>query len=172
MVVGSHARDLVTIAEYADVDVRLEFMIARRSNAGVKLMGLYEIQIFDSFGKTRLTGSDCGGIYPRGEDKPRYHTIDDGVPPRFNACKPAGEWQTLEIRFLAPKFDGDKKTSPAKFVRVALNGVVVHRDVAVNYPTGVNWRLAKEKPSGPLLLQADHGAVAYRNVCIRPLVSR
>ena len=146
-------------------------MISKGSNSGVKLNGLYEIQILDSHGKTKeLTGDDCGGIYPRAEEKPKYHHIDKGVPPRVNAAKPAGEWQTLDITFRAPRFDADgKKTADARFVKVVLNGQVIHEDVAVHYPTGSAWRLAKEIPRGPLLLQADHGPVAFRNVRVRPV---
>src|SRR2546425_183646 len=51
--------------------------------------------------------------------------------------KKPGEWQTLKIEFLAPRFDADgKKTSNAKFVKVELNGSVVQSDVEVLGPTG------------------------------------
>src|SRR5262249_61960449 len=121
-------------------------------------------------GKKDLTGDSCGGVYPRAEQKPKYHHIDKGVPPRTNAAKPAGEWQTLDITFQAPRFDAaGKKTANARFVKVVLNGQVVHEDVEVSTPTGAAWRLAKEVPSGPLFLQGDHGPVALRNVRLRPL---
>ncbi|OAI54895.1 hypothetical protein AYO44_14040 [Planctomycetaceae bacterium SCGC AG-212-F19] len=163
-----HTRDLITKQKFTDVEVHVEFVIPKGSNSGVKLMGLYEIQIVDSFGKKELTGDDCGGIYPRAEEQPKYHHIDKGVPPKVNACKPAGEWQTLDITFQAPRFDAEgKKTAPARFVKVVLNGQMVHENVDVNYPTGAAWRLKKEVPTGPLLLQADHGPVAFRNVKIR-----
>ena len=141
----------------------------KRSNSGAKLMGLYEIQILDSFGKKKLSGDDCGGVYPRAEEEPRYHHIDDGVPPRVNACKPAGEWQTLDITFRAPRFQAGKKVANARFVKVVLNGKVVHENVDLEYPTGAAWRQKKEVAEGPLLLQGDHGPVAFRNVRIRPL---
>jgi hypothetical protein len=164
------ARNLVSKQKFTDLEVELEFLIAKGSNSGVKLMGLYEIQILDTHGKKELTGNDCGGVYPRAEEKPRYHHIDKGVPPRLNAARPAGEWQTLAIVFRAPRFDADgKKTAPAKFVKVTLNGQVIHEDVEVPYPTGAAWRLRKEAASGPLLLQADHGPVAFRKVRIRSL---
>lgn len=159
---------MLTQDKFGDQDVHVEFLIPRGSNAGVKLMGLYEIQIFDSFGRTKLNGSDMGGVYPRGEDKPTYHTIDDGVPPRVNAARPAGEWQTLDIRFTAPRFAGGGKTADARFVKVELNGQTIHENVTLKHPTGSNWRLAKEVPTGPLRLQCDHGPVAYRNVRVRP----
>jgi hypothetical protein len=163
--------DLLSRQEFADLEVRLEFLIPQHSNSGVKLMGLYEIQIYDSYGvpDTKLTGSDCGGIYPRAELLPTYHHIDNGVRPRVNACRPAGEWQTLDIVFQAPHFDGTgKKTRNARFVRVVLNDKLIHENVEVEYPTGHAWRLKKEVPAGPLLLQADHGPVAFRNIRVRP----
>jgi hypothetical protein len=161
--------DLVTKQQFTDVEVHVEFLIPKRSNSGVKLMGKYEIQIADSHGKAKLSGDDCGGIYPRAENKPRYHTIDAGTPPRLNAAKKAGEWQTLDIIFKAPRFDEQgKKVANARFVKVTLNGQVIHENVEVKYPTGAAW-VTKEKATGPLLLQADHGPVAFRNVRIRPL---
>jgi hypothetical protein len=164
------ARDLITKQKFTDVEVHVEFLIPKGSNSGVKLMGLYEIQIVDSFGKKELTGDDCGGIYPRAEEQPKYHHIDKGVPPKVNAAKPAGEWQTFDIIFQAPRFDVDgKKTANARFIKVVHNDKVVHENVEVLYPTGAAWRLKKEIASGPLLLQGDHGPVAFRNVKIRPL---
>jgi hypothetical protein len=161
---------LETCAEYQDVDVRLEFMIPKNSNSGVKLLSRYEIQILDTHDAKDLSGDSCGGIYPRAEEQPDYHHIDHGVPPRVNAARRAGEWQSLEIRFIAPRFDAaGKKTSNAVFARVVLNGKLVHENVEVSAPTGAAWRLVKEVPRGPVLLQGDHGPVAFRNIRIRPL---
>jgi hypothetical protein len=165
-------RDLITKETFTDVEVHVEFMVPKGSNSGVKLNGLYEIQILDSYGKKKLTGDDCGGIYPRAEEKPRYHAIDEGVPPRVNACKKPGEWQTLDIVFRSPRFDKDgKKTEHARFVKVVLNGQVIHENVEVKYPTGAAW-VKKEVERGPLLLQSDHGPVAFRNVRVRSLERR
>src|SRR5438093_1186319 len=161
--------DLVTKQKFRDVEVHLEFLIPKGSNSGVKFEGLYEIQILDSFGVKKPKGSDCGGIYPRAEEEPQYHHIDEGVPPRTNAARPAGEWQTLDVIFLAPRFDAaNKKVANARFVKVVLNGQMIHENVEVRTPTGSAWRLKKEVPEGPLLLQGTHGPVAFRNVRIRP----
>jgi hypothetical protein len=161
--------DLVTKRKFKDVEVHLEFLIPKGSNSGVKFEGLYEIQILDSFGVRKPKGSDCGGIYPRAEEEPQYHHIDEGVPPRTNASRRAGEWQTLEAIFQAPRFDAqNKKVANARFIKVVLNGQVIHEDVEVRTPTGSAWRLKKEMPEGPLLLQGTHGPVAFRNVRIRP----
>lgn len=154
--------------DFRDVDVRLEFFIPPGSNSGIKLMGRYEIQILDTHGMKELSGDVCGGIYPRAEELPSYHHIDHGVAPRVNAAKPAGEWQRLEIEFIAPRFDAaGKKTSNAKFARVMLNGQLIHKDVEVSAPTGAAWRLVPEVPHGPILLQGDHGPVAFRKIEVR-----
>lgn len=164
------ARDLITKQRFGDVEVHVEFMISRGSNSGVKLMGLYEIQILDSFGKENVTGNDCGGVYPRAEERPVYRQIDKGVPPRVNACLKPGEWQTLDITFSAPRFDSaGKKTANARFVRVVLNGQLIHENQEVEYPTGAAWSRRAETATGPLLLQGDHGPVAFRNVRVRPI---
>jgi hypothetical protein len=161
--------NLVSKNSYGDLEAHLEFLVPRGSNSGIKFGGVYEIQILDSFGKTKLTGSDCGGIYPRAELKPRYHHIDEGHAPKTNATKPPGEWQTLDIVFRAPRFDAaGKKTASAVFEKVVLNGQVVQENQEAATPTGHAW-VKKETLTGPLLLQADHGPVAFRNVRIRPL---
>ncbi|HMO37505.1 MAG TPA: DUF1080 domain-containing protein, partial [Gemmatales bacterium] len=100
--------NLISKEKFRDVEFSCDFMMAEKSNAGIKFIGHYEIQLFDSYGKpqSELTGSDCGGVYPRGEGKPRYHVIDRGTPPRENVCRKPGEWQTIQITFRAPRFDG------------------------------------------------------------------
>jgi hypothetical protein len=161
--------NLVTRQKFADLQAHVEFLIPRRSNSGVKFEGLYEIQIFDSWGVKTPKADDCGGIYPRAEMEPTYHHIDDGVPPRVNAARPPGEWQTLDVLFQAPRFDAaGKKTANARFLKVVLNGQVIHENVELKTPTGHAWH-EREVATGSLLLQADHGPVAFRAVRVRPL---
>src|SRR5262249_35430223 len=117
------ARDLVTKESYGDLEIRLEFLIPKGSNSGVKFHAVYEIQILDSFGKPKekLTGDDCGGIYPRAELLPKYRYLDQGIPPRVNACKAPGEWQALEATLLAPRFDAHgNKTAHAPDAKAVL----------------------------------------------------
>ena len=162
-----HTKDLISKQKFGDIEVHVEFMIPKGSNSGVKLMGLYEVQILDSWGVKEPKGSDCGGIYPHAELKPTYHHIDKGFPPKTNACKKPGEWQTLDIVFKAPRFDANgKKIANARFVKVVFNGKLIHENVDVPTPTGHAWR-DKEVAQGPLLLQADHGPVAFRKVRVR-----
>jgi hypothetical protein len=160
--------DLYTKDSYGDVEVELSFLLARGSNSGVKFHGLYEIQICDSYLKMgKLDGSDCGGIYPRANLLPTYRHIDSGVAPKVNACKPSGEWQELTAIFQAPRFKDGKKVANARMVKATLNGKVIHEGQEMATPTGHNWT-RKEMEKGPLMLQGDHGPVAFRNVRVRP----
>jgi hypothetical protein len=164
--------NLVSKAEFGDIEFHCEFLIPKGSNSGVKFEGLYEIQIQDSHGIAEPKAQHCGGIYPRAELLPRYHYLDDGYPPRVNAAKPAGEWQTLDAVFLAPRFDADgKKTANARLVKVLLNGQVVQEDLELSTPTGHAW-VRPEVARGPILLQADHGPVAFRDARVRPYTAR
>lgn len=159
----NHTVNLSSEAVFGDCIVEVEFLVGKStpgssidSNSGVKMMNIYEVQIFDSYGVTNLSKTDCGAIYSE-------------TPPSMNACKPPGEWQKLMIDFRAPRFDQDgKKIANAKFVKVTLNGQVVQDNVEIAHGTNVS-RKAPEHPTGPIYLQGDHGAVAFRNLIVTPL---
>ncbi len=160
-------RSLVTKRNFDDVELHLEFMVAKGSNSGVIFHGNYEIQILDSHGIKKPTAGHCGGIYPRAEAQPTYHHIDEGSPPRVNAAKPPGQWQTMDIIFQAPRFDKDgTRTENAKFVRVVHNGQVIQESKEVPYASGTNWD-RKQYPQGPIIIQGDYGPIAVRNVRIK-----
>jgi len=153
--------------DYRDVEIHVEFMVAKGSNSGVIFHGNHEIQILDSYGIKKPAAGHCGGVYPRAESKPAYHHIDKGSPPRVNAARKPGEWQTMDIIFHAARFDKDgKKTAHARFVKVVHNGKVIQEDVEVPYACGPNWD-RKQYPQGPIIIQGDYGPIAVRNVRIR-----
>ncbi len=160
--------NLITKKNYQDVEVELEFLLGRNSNSGIKFQAVYEIQLRDTAGnKGPLSGDDCGGIYPRAADKPKYHHLDKGIAPKVNAAKPAGEWQTLTAQFRSPRFnDKGEKIENAKIISAKLNGQLIHENVELQHPTGANW-VKKEVANGPFMLQSDHGPTAFRNVKIR-----
>jgi hypothetical protein len=154
--VGQHGTDIYTEKEFGDCEVHVELMVPKGSNSGVYLMGRYEVQVFDSFGKKKPTKADMGGIY----------NTADPIAENYEPKAP-GEWQTLDITFQAPKFDADgKKTANAKFLSVKLNGKEIHKDVEAPKPTGSEIS-SKEVPTGPIMLQGDHGPVAFRNLRIK-----
>jgi len=150
--------DLLTESEHGDCELSIEFNVPKGSNSGVYFMGQYEVQVFDSFGKkdAELKYGDCGGIY-------------NTAPPKTNASKAPGEWQKFEVVFQAARFDAQgKKTANAKFVKVVHNGVLIHENVEVKGPTTAALG-GPEKATGPLMLQGDHGPVAFRNILIKAL---
>jgi hypothetical protein len=148
--------DIYTVDRYGDCIIELEFMVPQGSNSGIYLMGEYEIQVLDSYGKpdNQLTQGDLGAIY-------------SAAAPKQNVAKKPGEWQKFIIDFQAPKFDRDKKTANAKFVKVILNDTVLHENVEIKAPTP-GGLTGKEAATGPLMFQGDHGPVAYRNIKIFP----
>jgi type 1 glutamine amidotransferase len=156
---------LVSKSEMADGHYHAEFKIPAGSNSGVYIMGRYEIQIFDSFGKADkdLTFADAGGVYQRWQNEKGF----EGKGALVNALRKPGEWNTYDIRFQGPRFKGGKKVSNAKFLEVRLNGVVVQRNEEVTGPTRAPM-FEDEKPTGPLMLQGDHGPITYRNVWFAP----
>ncbi|MBY0504198.1 MAG: DUF1080 domain-containing protein [Bryobacteraceae bacterium] len=164
--------NLVTNAKHGDIELYLEFMLAKGSNSGVYLQGLYEIQIFDSYASSEpLQSSDAGGIYHRWINEQGV----GGSAPLRNAARRPGEWQSYQAWFRAPRFDAaGKKIANAKFLRVLHNGLLVQQDVECEGPTRSAMNHA-EAPENPLMLQGDHGPVAFRNLHwrpLRPLISR
>ncbi len=133
-----------------------------RGNSGVFLMGLYEIQVLDSFENKTYSDGSAGSIYGQ-------------YPPLVNASRKPGEWQSYDIIFRQPKFDDESKLLSPSRVTVLHNGVLIQDNSKAFGPTG--WIQHKEYPEshpteGVLSLQ-DHGnPVRYRNIWIRPLAAQ
>ena len=157
--------NIFTNLEHGDMVLSLDFLVPKGSNSGIYLQGRYEVQLFDSWGKGIPLSSDCGAIYERwdesrAEGKKGY----EGHPPLVNACLAPNLWQHLEVAFQAPRFDGSgKKIQAARFLKVVLNGVTVQENLLVSGPTR-SAAFTDEKPLGPLMIQGDHGSVAFRNL--------
>jgi len=160
--------DFITDQKFGDIELYLEFMIPPKSNSGVYLESLYEVQILDSFGVKQPGVHDCGAIYERWINGKGV----GGTPPLVNASKAPGEWQSFHIWFRAPRFDGaGKKTQNARFLKVEQNGQLVQREVEAPGPTRAAVE-TPEAPENPLMLQGDHGPVAFRNMYFRPLSTK
>ncbi|SHF96058.1 PA14 domain-containing protein [Fodinibius roseus] len=160
-------RDLFTRLEHGDMDLELDVMMAKDSNSGIYLQGRYEVQLLDSWATQTPTSGDHGGLYERwDESRPEGQKGYQGHPPRQNASRAPGLWQHLEISFRAPRFDDEgNKVAHAQIIRATLNGVTIHEGLELRGPT----RGAVgdgEVAQGPLRLQGDHGAVAFRNIKI------
>jgi hypothetical protein len=154
-----------TKESFGDIQLHVEWMAPahfeapwyNRGNNGVLLMGLFEIQIFDSYNEKLYPDGQCGAIYGQ-------------TPPLVNVTRPPGEWQTFDIFFTAARFDGEKLLSPAR-VTVVHNGVLVQWNEEIHGETG--HRIIpeyKHKTSrGPLALGGHGCPVRFRNIWLRPL---
>lgn len=158
-------KDILTIMEHGDLDIDLDFMMAKGSNSGIYLQGRYEIQLNDSWGKKSPKYGDVGGIYERWDDsKPEGSKGYQGIAPRLNVAKAPGLWQNIKISFQAPRFDTNgKKISNAKILSIILNDVLIHENVEITGPTR-GALVDNEVTQGPLRFQGDHGNVAFRNI--------
>lgn len=158
---------LVTNWEHGDIDMTMEVMLPSGSNSGIYLQGRYEVQLFDSWGTENAKFSDMGGIYRNWENEPDKKYL--GKAPLVNAAKAPGLWQTLKISFRAPRFNADnEKISNARFASVELNGIKIHDNIEVPLPTGGPIK-NNEEATGPIMIQGDHGPVAFRNIRYRLL---
>ena len=137
-----HADDLITKEKFWNFELHVEYNVAEKSNSGVGLRGRYEVQIIDDFGRPPgLHGT--GALYTR-------------IVPPENYGKPAGEWQTLDVRLVGMEVTG------------TLNGHKLFEKGTIDGLTGIAYDPYEGKP-GALELQGDHGAVQFRNLVLTPL---
>ena len=161
--------NLQSIAEFGDVDVSFDFMMAAHSNSGFYLMGRYEVQLLDSWGVKNPGTGDCGGIYKRRRFEDGKEILWEGHAPRLNACLAPGLWQHIDISFQAPRFDlAGKKTQNAKILLIKLNGYLIQENVELTGPTGGPIS-NDEAVTGPFMIQGDHGPIAFKNFVISNL---
>jgi hypothetical protein len=130
-----------------------------RGNSGVFLMDRYEIQVLDSYDNPTYADGSAASVY--GE-----------FPPLVNACRKPGEWQTYDIVWFGPRFDGDRLVRPARLTMLH-NGILVHHNTELVGPTR-HKRVNPYVPhpeKAPLRLQDHRNPVRYRNIWYRPLVA-
>jgi hypothetical protein len=146
--------DIVTEIPFTDNELHVEFRVPPGGNSGVYLQGRYEVQVMDSAGQD-LSNTMCGAIYGK-------------IAPTENASKPAGEWQTFDITFIAGRTDRDGNVAQNARITVVQNGTKIIDDAELDGVTGGALDDQIGKP-GPLMLQGDHTAIEYRNIRYRPL---
>lgn len=135
--------NIAATRKFHNFEAHVEFKIAPGGNSGVYMRGRAEIQVFDSHGKPELGISDMGALY-------KYKA------PIADATKPAGEWNTLDIRFIGTR------------VSAWLNGTLIQDNAYIPHKTGAGRTDEFDSP-GIFELQGDHDKVWYRNIKIRPL---
>ena len=159
---------LTTKQEFGNIQLHLEWLApdppskdwGNRGNNGVKLLGLFEIQIYDSY---------TTQIYPDGQAASIYAQ----TPPLVNACRKPGQWQTYDIVLVAPVYEGEKRVAPAR-VTMFHNGLLVHLNQEV-YGTSPHAGLAQypadPRTKAPIGLMGHGCPVRFRNIWVRPLES-
>lgn len=162
---------IVSKLHFRDADIHVEFLLPEKGpgNSGVYIHGNYEIQIFNSFGKAKVTQDDAGAVY-------------GFSAPLENACRKPGEWQVFDIRYRAPRRDAAGAIAEKGTATVWFNGKKVQDGATFGEPKSTfhPFRYGntpyldairdKQKKTGigPVFLQ-DHGnPVKFRNVWVLP----
>jgi len=159
--------NLVSKEKFGDCQLHIEWQedpsvtghSQERGNSGVFLMGVFEVQVLDSYKDTTYADGQAGAIYGQ-------------WPPLVNPIRPEGQWNVYDIVFTAPKWNGGKLVEPA-YETIFFNGVLVHNHQKLNGPSAHRAILPYSDPvsEGPILLQ-DHGPkepLRFRNIWVRRL---
>jgi hypothetical protein len=166
MEVAPRTGGIRTVKGFGDCQLHVEWMAPSpprgagqdRGNSGVFLMDLYEVQVLDCHDNKTYADGMTAAIYGQ-------------FPPAVNACRPPGEWQTYDIVFRRPRFDGSGRLLAPARMTVFHNGILVHDGAVLTGPTAHKARppYAMHAARLPISLQ-DHGhPVRYRNIWIREL---
>jgi hypothetical protein len=137
------AANLVSNQKFWNFKLHVEFRLGPHSNSGIGLRARYEVQILEDYGHKPGTHQN-GALYSR-------------IAPSVNASRPAGEWQTYDIRLVGRQ------------VTVVLNGKTVIDKGEIEGLTAIASDAHEGEP-GPFILQGDHGPVDFREVVVTPLV--
>ncbi len=135
--------DIVSEQKFWNFELHADFRIVEHSNSGIGLRGRYEIQILEDYGRPPDTHG-AGALYSR-------------IAPAVNASKPAGEWQSYDIRLVG------------RTLTVVHNGQKVLDKVQVEGLTAIANN-SDEGESGPFIIQGDHSYVEIKNFVVTPLV--
>ncbi|KAA5538748.1 DUF1080 domain-containing protein [Roseiconus nitratireducens] len=157
---------IVSKEEFGDCQVHLEWSAPNppsgegqgRGNSGLFLMGIYEIQILDSYRADTYHDGQAGAIYKQ-------------TPPMVNAMRAPGEWNSYDILWTAPRFDEDGSLKSPAYITALHNGVVIlnHFKLLGDTPFNRPPKYQPHGPKGPLSIQ-DHGnPVRFRNIWVREI---
>lgn len=155
---------ITTKQGFGDCQLHIEFATPekvegsgqQRGNSGVYLMGVYEVQILDSYDNKTYFDGQCASVYKQ-------------QPPTVNASRKPGEWQSYDIIFNAPKFDAEGKVSQPAYITVLHNGVLVHNHFELmgqtSYVEAPSYKKHGERE--PIHLQFHGNPVKFRNIWLR-----
>ncbi|TWU03677.1 3-keto-disaccharide hydrolase [Neorhodopirellula pilleata] len=129
-----------------------------RGNSGIFMMGIYELQVLDSYENTTYVDGQAGAIY-------KQH------PPMVNAMRKPGQWNTYDIIWTAPKFDDQGELTSPAYITAIHNGVVIQNHFELKGDTPFNRppQYKAHKPTGPISIQDHNNPVRFRNIWVRPI---
>ncbi|MGV3485080.1 MAG: 3-keto-disaccharide hydrolase [Planctomycetaceae bacterium] len=169
---GKRVNHIVSQLHFRDAEIHVEFAVDAKGggNSGVYLHGHYELQIYDSFGKDRVSEHDEGALY-------------GFAKPLVNASRPVGQWQVYDIRYRAPRRDADGKIIEPGALTAWLNGQKVQDETRFGEPKSVYHPFRygttpyleaiaermRQTQVGPLFLQDHDSPTRFRNIWVRPL---
>ncbi|WP_142685290.1 3-keto-disaccharide hydrolase [Chitinophaga polysaccharea] len=166
LTVTPKAKDIRTRQLFGNIQLHMEWKTPdpredhgnSRGNSGVLFMGLYELQIYESY-------RDLHKIYYNGQAGSIYKQY----APLVNACLPPQTWQTFDAVFEAPVFNADRSLKTPAYITVFHNGVLVQCHVAIKGPMVYagypRYRYHENKL--PLVLQEHNSRVSFRNIWVR-----
>ncbi len=168
LVVAPKSGDIQTKQPFGSIQLHVEWKTPdpkedysnNMGNSGILLMGLYELQIYESF-------HDKNEIYYNGQAGSVYKQHI----PLVNACLPPQTWQTFDIVFEAPAFNRDTSLKKPAYLTVFHNGVLILHHVELKGPMKYQGYPAYEYHESklPLRLQEHNSQVSFRNIWLREL---
>ncbi len=172
MVCRTGAKDAVWATPHRSAQIHVEFKVPvmpnqkgqLKGNSGVFLMGCYELQILDGIDNPTYSDGMLGALY-------KY------APPLVNAARAAGEWQSYDIFFNAPKCDAQGKATEAARATVLLNGVLVQNHSVMDTQKHACHRKTQNLCAPGAFYLQDHSGfpfapqteLRFRNIWMRDL---
>ncbi len=155
---------IVTKRKFKDVRYHMEFRYPvepglsgqKRGNSGLFFQS-YEAQILNSYGLDGLW-NELGALYKLS-------------PPKVNAARPPMEWQTYDVNYTAPVYEGDELKSPAR-ITVRLNGIVVQKNETLLHQTAhrqADRAVPAPRNALPIELQDHSNRIQFRNIWVKEL---
>jgi hypothetical protein len=174
LTVNKSAGNIETKRSFRNYQLHLEWKIPEnitgsgqaRGNSGVFLASTgpgdagYELQVLDSYNNATYVNGQAGSIYKQGI-------------PLANPNRKPGEWQSYDVVWTAPIFNGDGSLKTPAFVTVFFNGVLVQNHFELKGETRyIGQPFYKKFDAAPIKLQAHRDAsepISFRNIWVREL---
>lgn len=162
-------KEIESKQQFGAVQVHFEWMLPadrevdgqKGGNSGCFLMGMYEVQVLQSNENKTYPDGQAGSLYGQ-------------LPPLVNATSPQGEWNSYDVFFEPPVYEGETVKTGAK-ITIIHNGVVVQHGETYTGPTAhkeLSEYPAEHPLTGPIKLQWHGDPVHFRNFWVRPLGER